>query len=711
MTIYKSENWIFDSSSQQLIYNDGDTKQLPSRLNQCLLTLISTAGQTVSYDELLSQVWGTVHKDSSTISSVISELRKLVGCGQNGKKLIVTVPKRGYRFSQTVELVNHNPIAQIAQGDRANPEFSSDQDSDVSPNSSSPSTRSKIGFEAKGQWLLAMVVFVAVILLFYLPMMLSKKMPTNAALGNVMSEYEVLSHETGSENEFDVSKDGIWLTYVNRAPNKTASLLVKHLASGRKQTILASDDYYFGSPVFSRDGKYIVFHKQTATQCEVWLADFSQFELDAEKTKKLTNCGKGGFWSTNAFTKDGQHIFFSRANSLTDPYTVFRLDLRTLFERSITAPTSSGRGDYSFSLSPNGEQLAVVRNVLWQQSHILLSDSAGEQSRTAFVLPYLIARVGWLSDDELVFCDKEQQLWSYHLVEEQQKPLTRVDFSCHHPVVADGGLYALKPVKTNNAIWALSRGTDNEFSIQPIISSPYYDHNAMFGENNSLYFLSNRSGEEKLWQKTRDGFVQHKNINLPKYARELSFSVATNTLYGLSEKRLFRYDLNLNVFEWLSKEEHEVFNFSISDDDQLIFSEGKNEYWELKSLDLMTLKLTALNINGFSVRQLKQHLYFTKFHQKGLWKRDMKTGVTEKISEDIAIKFNNFWDIWDNNTLIWATDNTFKMFDLNTGELLSDTLTYDGHVNVLKCSHTHSICTFSHREGGETEIVKLNGKF
>lgn len=122
---------------------------------------------------------------------------------------------------------------------------------------------------------------------------------------------------------------------------------------------------------------------------------------------------------------------------------------------------------------------------------------------------------------------------------------------------------------------------------------------------------------------------------------------------------MFRYDLSLGEIEWLSKEQHEVFNFSISDDGTLLFSEGNNEYWALKSLDLFTLKITDLNINAFSSRQFNGILFFTRFHEKGLWKKDLQTGVDEKVFEDINIKFNTFWDIWDNNTLIWATDNRF----------------------------------------------------
>lgn len=719
MTIYKSENWTFNSDSQELIYRDGHTQQLPSRISTCLLTLISSAGKTVSYDELLEKVWGTLHKDASTISSVISEVRKLIGCGKDGKKIIVTVPKRGYRYTQAISIVDDEQSLTVAPKNENNSKKSIKasveselplKNAEILADSSSSIdsiANSNTVINKKWQWLTVFTTLLVIVLVLNVELNFSNDTSVRKEEPYSFFDYEVLSHEVGREDQFDVSRDGHWLAYVNKANNVKPSLIVQELNSERKQILTASGDYYFGSPVFSNDAKQLVFHKQTKERCEVWLADFNDFNLEASKTQKLTDCGKAGFWSTTAFSEDGNHIFFSRANALTDPYKVYQLDLRTQYERSITSPTSSGRGDYGFSVSPDGARLAVVRNVLWQESHIVLTNILDNKSETVLELPYLIARAGWLDDELLVFCDNDEGLWSYDLKRKQHTKLAQLGFSCIYPVVAAKRLYALKKVSIKNAIWTLSKGEGDRFVTQALIDSPYYDFNAMFGPNNSLYFLSDRSGEKKLWQQTEQGFQQHKYVSLPKYARELEFSVETNTLYGLSEKRLFRYNLDLGELEWLSKEEHEVFNFSISDDGTLLFSEGKKEYWLLKSLDLFTLKITSLNINAFSARQSNGNLFFTKFHEKGLWKKDLQTNEIKKVFEDINIKFNTFWDIWDNDTLIWATDNRFKIFDLNTAKLLDEKLTYQGHVGFLKCNKMRSMCTFSLRESDESEIIRF----
>ena len=710
MPAYRCRNWTFQPDNQALVFDDGRTEQLPSRLSACLLTLVSGAGKTVSYDELLQKVWGTTHKDASTISSVISEVRKLVGCGQNGEKLIVTISKRGYCFKGDVEVIDDAvEPSPVKSADSAS---STTQSAEVTEANTSPAAESDTLIPQpqkdrppKHKGLLLVVALVVIAL--FVTLISTIDFGSEAPTAQVFKDYEVLTHEMGRESEFDVSTDGRWLVYVNKVPHVASSLIVKEISTGNTQSIAASGDYYFGSPVFSDDGKQLVFHKQTEAQCEVWLADFSNFRLNASQNRKLTDCGKGGFWSTTAFSKDGEHIYFSRAKALTDPYKVYRLDLRTGFERSITSPTSSGRGDYGFSLSPDGSRLAVVRNVLWQESHIILSNTADNHSEEVLELPYLIARVGWLSDSQLVYCDKNDTVWAYDIGNKQTSVLAQVDFSCGYPVVANGQLYGIKKIRVNNAIWSLNKNQQGQFAIQPLIDSPYYDFNAMFGPDNTLYFMSDRSGEQKLWQQTEQGFVQHKSVKLPANARELEYSIDTNSLYGLAEKRLFRYDLELDKIEWLSKEKHEVFNFSMSDDGQLIFSEGKDEYWSLKSFDLLTLKMTDLGINGFSARQANGLLYFSRFHENGLWRKNLQTGETTKLFEDLNIKFNTFWEIWQSEQLIWATDNKFKIFDLNSGELLSDNLSYQGHVGFLKCSNQRKMCTFSFRENDESEVVQF----
>ena len=719
MQTYQCRNWTFTPDNQMLIYNDGREEHLPLRQSLCLATFLSEAGKTVSYDTLLMAVWGTTHKDASTISSVVSEVRKRIGCGIDGKKIIVTVPKRGYRFTEDVvvsNLTSHSEVitktTEIKENETLNTQAQmAPPIRSAAPNTTPLHQTAKDNNQLKPHlqrkpWTKLIAIFGLITIVLFLTLgILPLSTTPNEKSTPVLRDYEVLTYENGKESEFDVSQDGLWLVYVNQSENAPASLVVKNIDSGKTQKIVATSNYYFGSPVFSRDAQKVVFHKQTKQKCEVWIADFSRQQLRASATQKLTDCGKGGFWSTLAFSKDGEHVYFSRAEQLTDPYKVYRLDLRTQFERRITSPSSTGRGDYSFAISPDGEQIAIVRNVLWQESHIMLNSTTSSESEPLFVLPYLISTVSWLNNEQLLYCDENKTLWSFNIENQTQKSIVHLDFSCDYPVASKESIFAIKTNRTKNAIWSLHPDTNNEFSMLPLISSSYYDYNAMFGPGESIYFMSDRTGEESLWQYSKGEYLQRKDIKLPTNAKALEYSVETDTIYGLANQRLFRYDFALKEVEWLSPQQHEVFNFSISDNEKLIFSEGKDEYWTLKSLDLLTLEIKDLNINGFSARQVGSELYYSKFHEKGLWRVNTKTNNSALVVKDIAIKFNTFWDIWDQKYLIWMNDGKVKVFDLSSGELINSQLTYQGHVGFLKCNKQREMCTFSFRERDESEVI------
>ncbi len=66
----ETKDWTFYPSTQELAFTDGQRIELPNRLSNCLLKLIEAEGDTVDYDELLSSVWKTQHREASTISSV-----------------------------------------------------------------------------------------------------------------------------------------------------------------------------------------------------------------------------------------------------------------------------------------------------------------------------------------------------------------------------------------------------------------------------------------------------------------------------------------------------------------------------------------------------------------------------------------------------------------------------------------------------------------
>lgn len=86
---------------------------LGQRAIEVLLTLVSRAGQLVTKDEIMSEVWPGVIVEENNLQVHISALRKALGSAGDAKSFLLTVAGRGYRFIAPVEV--EGPIAAAAR--------------------------------------------------------------------------------------------------------------------------------------------------------------------------------------------------------------------------------------------------------------------------------------------------------------------------------------------------------------------------------------------------------------------------------------------------------------------------------------------------------------------------------------------------------------------------------------------------------------------
>ncbi len=85
-------------SSGRVLTSKGRTVPLAPKLGGTLMVLIENAGNVVEKQELLRKVWAGEFVEEGSVARTISLLRNILERDGSGKKYIVTVPKRGYRF-------------------------------------------------------------------------------------------------------------------------------------------------------------------------------------------------------------------------------------------------------------------------------------------------------------------------------------------------------------------------------------------------------------------------------------------------------------------------------------------------------------------------------------------------------------------------------------------------------------------------------------
>lgn len=101
----------------------GETVRVEARTMRLLLCLAENAGEVVSIDDLLDQVWQGVIVTPDSVYQAVTALRRLLGDDPKQPAYIATVPRRGYRMVATVAAGEDSVTLPIASQVAANDEF------------------------------------------------------------------------------------------------------------------------------------------------------------------------------------------------------------------------------------------------------------------------------------------------------------------------------------------------------------------------------------------------------------------------------------------------------------------------------------------------------------------------------------------------------------------------------------------------------------
>lgn len=85
------------------ISKGSESQKLEPRTMRLLLCLANSAGEVVSVERLLNEVWSGVVVGSASVYQAVSQLRKLLGDVDPDPTYIVTVPRKGYRLIALVK--------------------------------------------------------------------------------------------------------------------------------------------------------------------------------------------------------------------------------------------------------------------------------------------------------------------------------------------------------------------------------------------------------------------------------------------------------------------------------------------------------------------------------------------------------------------------------------------------------------------------------
>ncbi|HKP68391.1 MAG TPA: winged helix-turn-helix domain-containing protein [Pyrinomonadaceae bacterium] len=106
--IYKFDGFALDAERRLLTDDHGRAVDLTPKAVEILSLLVENAGQLVTKEELMKRVWSDSFVEEANLSHHIFKLRKALA-ENDDRKLIETVPKRGYRFVAEIRSQSETP--------------------------------------------------------------------------------------------------------------------------------------------------------------------------------------------------------------------------------------------------------------------------------------------------------------------------------------------------------------------------------------------------------------------------------------------------------------------------------------------------------------------------------------------------------------------------------------------------------------------------
>src|SRR5882724_3689266 len=100
-TMLRVGAWCVNPASGH-ISRDGETARVEVRTMRLLLCLAERAGEVVSIDDLLDQVWSDVTVAPDSVYQAVTSLRRVLGDDPKQPTYVETVPRLGYRMVATV---------------------------------------------------------------------------------------------------------------------------------------------------------------------------------------------------------------------------------------------------------------------------------------------------------------------------------------------------------------------------------------------------------------------------------------------------------------------------------------------------------------------------------------------------------------------------------------------------------------------------------
>ena len=640
----------FDSTSRELS-SVTERLYLEPQAYQLLSLFIAAEQGQLSRDQMIEQLWAGRVVSESAINKSVSLLRKAFAQLDPATTYIETLPKVGYRLCQSVtpeatEMSEKTETVQQAVNSPAEPAIAVETitaTQTAAVKSSGLKTKLILGL----LWTAPLLFFVLWFFITLAPE--PEKLPTP-----YINEPVPVSHAQGVDYDVSLSKDGSKLLYFSAEAGKNQLILQQK--AGKKQ--LLSEDKNLVTAALSPDALQVLWVKKHQQGCVIeW------FLIAAPEQKKtVAQCNTDSVVKI-AWQNDSKGFYLRDRADKTQPYALSRYRLDTSAKEQITNPLSpeSPTGELAFAESDDGKTLAVLRYLENQQTLLLLLDSSSFAVLKQKILPLQATNIDWLAGQLLL--SQGAELLQYNTATAELEFLFYTGRTVQSLAVANQQIY-YADYELDADIWQHDLNT-NTTRIR--IGSSKVDRMPRVNHKGDLAFLSQRGGKEQIWLQPA-GQNEYQLADLPgspAFVR-LQWSPDGESLLFSKDGALWQLMVASGQSRVLvaPDKQVEVANW-MANGTGIIYSSKQSGDWQLWQLDLKTAASTQLTQQGgYSGYLLKNQLYFSKFHQDGLFVLNLSTGEEQLLIADFnKINWLN-WRLSDDQIYYYQPDQGIRQYQL-----------------------------------------------
>ena len=590
---YLQFNNISIDTHNQLLVRDGESIALAPKVYDLLVFFCKNSQRVISKDELMEQVWTGTLVTENAISRTLVKVRKALGDDPKNPQFILTVPRKGYRM-----------VADFEQVEEAIQSATSTNNQESVPSRNTTNALTAITASINdNRYLLNRKMFVIVLIVMSLIAVIyvfNQKQEQPLKTKQLMP----LTREVADEQHPSMSPDLAYIAYTKIAPAKRNYINIENLTDHTKVSI-SHPRAKLSRPVWSPTENKLAFLYQHNSVCTIYWADIEIIK-DKASWQKISDCSVGS-WPHFVFSSDGKQLYFNDRQSTTNGYQIFRVNLANLQREIVNQPITSGQGNYSFDISPDGERLVMLNSEFAPKTRIYTLDIEQAKLAQTAQLPYLMRSVTWHHDSQTLIHPSPHpayELWQSNLAGEKLavvasntsrvKQISRIN---------NGKDFSFVSYLLNRDIYfqALNYDGEKESLAQPLDNSSVMDYLPALANHSDQYaFVSKRTttAEVYLAQLPVNGEQKPSKrltfFNNPVKLFQLAFSPDDSQLMILADNQIFIADIANDNVTQLALENIAIAGVSWRDQNSLLLSTVTNNDWQLMQFNLDNDELEKL---------------------------------------------------------------------------------------------------------------------